>query len=122
MNNADTIEIIRDNYLNPQNYGVPSWTPTHTVTVENPTCGDSLTLYLKLEGEKLTDIAFTAQGCSIAIASASLLYSKLKESQLLNIPELSEADVITLLGFEPTTSRKNCALLPLLALKESLQK
>lgn len=122
MNNTDTIEIIRDNYLNPQNYGVPSWTPTHTFTVENPTCGDSLTLYLKLKEEKLVDIAFTAQGCSIAIASASLLYSKLKETQLKSIPELTEADVITLLGFEPTTSRKNCALLPLLALKEYCKK
>jgi nitrogen fixation NifU-like protein len=116
MNIADIQEILRDNYLNPQNYGVPTWKYTHTTSVDNPTCGDLLTLYANIKDNHMEDIAFTASACSICIASASLLYSNLKNRDIIKIP--TDEEVIALLGFEPTTSRKNCALLPLFALRE----
>jgi nitrogen fixation NifU-like protein len=120
MNTAEIQEIIRDNYLNPQCYGEPTWAPDAVVEVDNPTCGDSLKLYIKLAGNVIEDISFTAQGCSISIASSSLLYSHLKGKVLSTESLISEEEVISLLGFEPTTSRKNCALLPQFALKKFL--
>ena len=39
----------------------------------NPLCGDRLTLYLKIEGDRVTDISFEGAGCAISMASASLL-------------------------------------------------
>jgi NifU-like protein involved in Fe-S cluster formation len=120
MNTSEIQEIIRDNYLSPQNFGVPTWKPDAVIDVDNPTCGDSLTLYLKLSDNIIEDISFVAQGCSISIASASLLYSHIVGKELSKDTLISEDEVIKLLGFEPTTSRKNCALLPQFALKKFL--
>lgn len=44
----------------------------------NPLCGDRLTLFLKLNGDKIEKIAFQGSGCAISKASASLMTSILK--------------------------------------------
>ncbi len=44
----------------------------------NPLCGDRITLYLKMEGERIADIGFQGAGCAISTASASLLTEALK--------------------------------------------
>ncbi len=117
MNSKDIQENLRDNYLSPMNYGKPEWTADHIVTVENPTCGDSLTLYIKLDKGIISSLSFTAEGCSIAIATASLLYNHVKGKKLAD-GLIEESALYELLGFTPTTSRKNCALLSLDALKK----
>jgi nitrogen fixation protein NifU and related proteins len=37
----------------------------------NPLCGDRLTLYLAINGDRITDVAFQGHGCAISTASAS---------------------------------------------------
>jgi nitrogen fixation NifU-like protein len=44
----------------------------------NPLCGDKLTVYLKLDGEKISDLSFEGSGCAISLASASLMTERLK--------------------------------------------
>lgn len=44
----------------------------------NPLCGDKLTIYLKLDGEKISDLSFEGSGCAISVASASLMTERLK--------------------------------------------
>jgi len=44
----------------------------------NPLCGDKLTVYLKLDGERISDISFEGSGCAISVASASLMTERLK--------------------------------------------
>ncbi|HET7175814.1 MAG TPA: SUF system NifU family Fe-S cluster assembly protein [Gammaproteobacteria bacterium] len=44
----------------------------------NPLCGDKLTVYLKLDGEKISDLSFEGSGCAISVASASLMTERLK--------------------------------------------
>ena len=39
----------------------------------NPLCGDKLTVYVKLDGERISDVSFHGSGCAISVASASLL-------------------------------------------------
>lgn len=117
MNSTDVQENLRDNYLSPLNYGKPEWQADHIISVENPTCGDSLTLYVKLNEGIVEEIAFTAEGCSIAIATASMLYERVK-GKMLTERLIEEDELFELLGFTPTTSRKNCALLSLDALKK----
>jgi nitrogen fixation protein NifU and related proteins len=69
-------EILLENYKNPQHFGEPLFKATHSASVLNPFCGDEITLWCSLDIDGLVaDISFNAQGCSIAIASASLLYS-----------------------------------------------
>ncbi|HTT72382.1 MAG TPA: SUF system NifU family Fe-S cluster assembly protein, partial [Anaeromyxobacteraceae bacterium] len=44
----------------------------------NPLCGDHFRLYLKLDGDRIEDIAFDGSGCAISKASASLMTSAIK--------------------------------------------
>jgi nitrogen fixation protein NifU and related proteins len=44
----------------------------------NPLCGDQATVYVKLDGDRIADVAFTGQGCSISTASASMMTETLK--------------------------------------------
>jgi nitrogen fixation NifU-like protein len=44
----------------------------------NPLCGDKLTVYLKLDGERIADVSFHGSGCAISVASASLLTESIK--------------------------------------------
>jgi len=44
----------------------------------NPLCGDRLTLFLKLDGERIADVAFVGHGCAIDTASASLMTEAVK--------------------------------------------
>ena len=44
----------------------------------NPLCGDRLTLYVKLENDRISDVAFQGSGCAISKASASLMTEALK--------------------------------------------
>ena len=44
----------------------------------NPLCGDRLTVYVKLDGERIVDVSFHGSGCAISVASASLLTESVK--------------------------------------------
>lgn len=44
----------------------------------NPLCGDHVTLFVRLDGDKVGDISFQGNGCAISTASASLLTEVLK--------------------------------------------
>lgn len=54
----------------------------------NPLCGDHVTIYLNLEGDKIADIAFQGSGCAISTASISLLTEALKGLSLEEFEEL----------------------------------
>jgi len=65
-------EVILDHSRHPHNYGA---LPEATRQAEgyNPLCGDQLTLYLKLDGDKIQDIRFEGHGCAISKSSASVM-------------------------------------------------
>jgi nitrogen fixation NifU-like protein len=65
-------EIILDHYKNPHGRGLREPYDAESFQI-NPTCGDEITLRVKLDGEKVTDISYEGQGCSISQASASVL-------------------------------------------------
>ena len=71
--------VILDHSRKPRNFG-PLPEPTVTVSGDNPTCGDEIALSLKLDpqADKVTGIGFTGSGCSICMASASLMTLKVK--------------------------------------------
>ena len=115
-------EVILQNYKEPSNFGVPSWTPTSSSTMQNLTCGDEVTVYLHINDQKLEQIAFTGDGCSISIATASILSEEFKNKPLDTVLKYSENELISLLGIELTTSRRNCALISLEAIKEAIKR
>jgi nitrogen fixation NifU-like protein len=44
----------------------------------NPLCGDELTVWLKMEGDRIEDVSFVGSGCAISKASASIMTTTVK--------------------------------------------
>lgn len=109
-------EIILDHYQHPRNCGILHG--ADTTTLENPSCGDSITLSLKIENNIITEIAFQGKGCAISQASASLLTEYVKEKSLESVDKMSKDDILNLLGVDLSPARLKCALLPLETLKK----
>ena len=65
-------EIILDHYKNPHGRGLREPYDAESFQV-NPTCGDEVTLRVKLAGDKVEDVSYEGQGCSISQASTSVL-------------------------------------------------
>lgn len=65
-------EIILDHYRNPHNKGLREPHDAEAYQV-NPTCGDEITLRIKLDGDHVADVSYDSLGCSISQASASVL-------------------------------------------------
>ncbi|RNM14253.1 Fe-S cluster assembly sulfur transfer protein SufU [Nocardioides pocheonensis] len=65
-------EIILDHYRNPHHAGLrePFEAEVHHV---NPTCGDEVTLRVHLDGDRVEDVSYDAEGCSISQAAASVM-------------------------------------------------
>ena len=70
-------EMILGHSKSPRNRrGMPD--ANHTAEGFNPLCGDKVTLYVKLDGDRIADLSFEGSGCAISTASASLLTDSLK--------------------------------------------
>jgi len=65
-------EVIFDHNKNPRNFRKME-DADRQIDGFNPLCGDRLTLYIKLDGDKIVDASFQGQGCAISTASASLM-------------------------------------------------
>lgn len=64
--------------------------PTLCEKGHNPSCGDEITLELKLNGDIIEDIAFTGQGCAISQASTSIMIDLIKGKSKTEAIELVE--------------------------------
>ena len=70
-------EVILDHNKSPRNFHAMA-DASRTAEGYNPLCGDHYTLFLKLDGDRITDISFQGSGCAISKASASVMASALK--------------------------------------------
>ncbi len=70
-------EVILDHNRRPRNFHRMA-DASHHAEGFNPLCGDRLTLYLKIEGDRISDLSFEGSGCAISKASASLMTDALK--------------------------------------------
>ena len=69
-------EVILDHNRRPRNHHAIEG--AHHADGYNPLCGDKVTIYVKLNGDRITDVGFTGAGCAISTASASILTETLK--------------------------------------------
>src|SRR5436305_2142822 len=70
-------DIILDHGRHPRNLrALPN--PTHLARGHNPLCGDRVTVYLAVEGDRIADLSFEGRGCAISTAAASLMTEILK--------------------------------------------
>jgi len=70
-------EVILDHSKKPHNYRVMEGADREADGY-NPLCGDKVRIYLKLDGDRISDISFRGSGCAISTASASILTDTLK--------------------------------------------
>lgn len=130
--------IILDNYENPYNKGLTKDKDYETVNANNDSCIDNFDLEIKLEDGIIKDMHFDGEGCAISTSSTSvllkLIIGKTKEEALKIINEyenmineksynesiLGEAIAYSDVYKQP--SRKKCALLSYVNIKEYLEK
>jgi nitrogen fixation NifU-like protein len=70
-------DIILDHGRHPRNFHALEH-PTHLARGHNPLCGDRVTVYLQVAGDKIADVSFEGRGCAISTAAASLMTEVLK--------------------------------------------
>lgn len=142
MSLADDLyrETILDHYHHPRNQGAIENATVKTEGV-NPLCGDEVTLYISVSGDSITDIKLEAHGCSINMASGSMMSEAVKGqslekaiavagvfknmmlgggSQETMLPEELE-DLEALQGVKKYPVRIKCALLPWNTLLEAIE-
>lgn len=72
----------------------------------NPACGDVVKLFLKIKGDKISDIKFKAFGCGACIATASALTEIIKGKTLKEAEKITNEDVANYLGGIPPQKMK----------------
>ncbi len=105
-------DFILEHYRNPHNTGVLDPHDLHFAD-SNPTCGDEMSMTVRLDGsgERIADVAFTGRGCAISQASASILTDELRGLSLEEIKAIDPRDVVENLGVPIGPARLKCALL-----------
>lgn len=68
----DYSQKVMDHFANPRNCRKIE-DADGVGTVGNPTCGDLMTIYIKVADDKITDISFQTFGCGAAIATSSMI-------------------------------------------------
>lgn len=130
-------EVILDHYRTPRNKGRLD---PHDVMLErnNPLCGDELELYLRFKGDDIEGITFDGKGCSISLASASMMTERVEGLGVKDATALAESikrmmageeegdpdligDLVSLKGVVKYPVRIKCALLGWNTLLEALE-
>ena len=87
--------LIMEHIKNARNYCVPE-DANRTATGANPLCGDELTVYLKVERERIEEITFQCTCCGISMASASIMTGMIKGQDARNARLLLQKFIATL--------------------------
>lgn len=111
---------ILDHYQRPHNFGSLDGAIKHHTL--NRSCGDDITVYIKIENDKLTQVFFEGHGCSISIATTSILSDALIGRELEDVLKLDLNDVQKILGIDISLRREKCAMIGLRAIQEAIRK
>ncbi|WP_088006519.1 Fe-S cluster assembly sulfur transfer protein SufU [Indiicoccus explosivorum] len=139
FNNLDQLyrSVIMDHYKTPRNKGSIE-DGGITVEMNNPTCGDRIHLTMQVEEGKVKDAKFDGEGCSISMASASMMTQAVKGKEVAEALKLSEifsdmmlgkdyddsidlGDIEALSGVSQFPARIKCATLAWKAMEKGVQ-
>ncbi|MFM1653725.1 Fe-S cluster assembly sulfur transfer protein SufU [Brevibacillus sp. B_LB10_24] len=130
--------VIMDHYQKPRNRGKLEEWEGLVINLNNPTCGDSISLSLKVEDGRVADAKFVGEGCSISMSSASMMTEAVKGktveealelshlfSELMQGKEIDESidlgDIEALRGVAKFPARIKCATLAWKALEQGIK-
>jgi nitrogen fixation NifU-like protein len=105
-------DFILEHYRNPHNQGMLDPHDLHFAD-SNPTCGDEMSMTVRLDAAKqvVEDVAFTGRGCAISQASGSILTDELRGLSLDELRANDPKGDVENLGFPIGPARLKCALL-----------
>ena len=130
-------ELILEHYRHPRNKGELA-DPTVEAHVANPVCGDEVKVQIRLDGDRIDEITFDGQGCSISQASVSMMTALVKGTERSEAIRLADrftdmmhggegaasdrslGDLRALQGVSKFPVRIRCALLAFDALRTAL--
>lgn len=120
-------------YKHPLNFGKDETADIIKIGM-NLSCGDQVSMYIKLRMKKeelrlkedslknvIESVTFEGTGCSVSVASASLLTETLKGKTLEEVLNWGAKEIEDMLGVEMGPSRLKCALLPLDTIQEGIR-
>ncbi|MFB3161243.1 Fe-S cluster assembly sulfur transfer protein SufU [Neobacillus sp. 179-J 1A1 HS] len=128
--------VIMDHYKNPRNRGILE-DGSHTINMNNPTCGDRIQLTFKVVDGLVVDARFEGEGCSISMSSASMMTQAIKGKKVEEAIKLSKifsdimqgkeydddidlGDIEALQGVAKFPARIKCATLAWKAMEKGL--
>ncbi|MHB8644890.1 MAG: iron-sulfur cluster assembly scaffold protein [Thermomicrobiales bacterium] len=121
MSREDFMAFILDHREKPRNNHAMD-DATVEATGGNPGCGDIVTVYLKVgAGERIEDLSYLGEGCTISQAGASFMTSRLKGKALAEIEEMDYEIVTDTFGPQVMATRPRCATLALGTIKSAIK-
>lgn len=87
----------------------------------NASCGDKITFYMGLDGDRVAEVSFDGDGCAVSMASVSMLTDKVKGKTLDELRALAPGDIYNMLGVQISPGRVKCALLGYEAMNKALK-
>ena len=104
--------------LNPRNLGeIANFNGIGKVT--GPECGDIMSVFIKVSGERITDISFKTVGCWANIAASSMVTERARGMTLEQARHISSRDLAQDLGGVPE-DKAHCIELPICALRRAI--
>jgi nitrogen fixation NifU-like protein len=129
-------KLVMEHAKYKHNYGKLEGEDVTHVFHKNPTCGDVISLFLKENDSKIYEVAFEGDGCSISMASSSMMTDLIKGESIEKIkafkaqfeqliregkePEEDLGDALALQGVHKLRARHNCALVAWQALEKAI--
>lgn len=122
MSREDFMAFVLDHREKPRN-NHPMDDPTVEATCGNPGCGDIVTVYLRVgDDERIEDISYIGEGCTISLAGASFMTSRLKGKPVAEVEEMGYEIITDTFGPQVMATRPRCATLALGTIKSAIKK
>jgi len=112
-------EKVMEHFRNPRNMGVME-DPDGVGEVGNPTCGDVMKVYIRVENGRIKDIKFQTFGCAAAIATSSMITELAKGMTLDEAMKITREDIAHELGGLPEV-KMHCSNLAADALHRAIE-
>jgi nitrogen fixation NifU-like protein len=110
--------IVIDHLNHPRNMGEIE-DPDGVGEAQNPACGDTMRLFIKVEADRIIDAKFLTFGCGAAIASSSITTEMVKGKTIVEVLKISNQVVAEALGGLPPT-KIHCSVLAEQAIKAAV--
>jgi nitrogen fixation protein NifU and related proteins len=110
---------ILDHAMHPRNRGILE-SADYSHEDAGLVCGDEVRIDVRVKGDRVSEVAFSGQGCAVSQAAASILTEMLATMALDDVKALAEEDLLAAIGVPIGPSRRECALLSLWVLKAGI--